>query len=484
MCVVCCIVCSDQGQKPELKTFIDVYESFVQKMEQPPLKLKYKTQYVLTYLGFLNCDIIENIANLDKAKLSKITKDDLCKIVHKFCVGINKFATYYDKGIIMQFKDDMSDIHYDEQKELLTKLVRSLKSPSRREAQGSATTPAKSPPRSLEKHPRSILKSSAKTAKDLSQNNQKSPAQVAKDLSQTFDQGTSGAQQTAPAVANSEDGPVRVAEKAPLAKDSGLASEVITPEKPVPTPEKASQMAAKPQPPKEKGICRFYRQNKCRHSNTEGDMCEYKHPGVCKVYQLAGDTDKGCQNSTCQELHPALCGKWKKGGWTGPCGNQECKKIHPSIPKSIPIVNNDRPKKNNTAPPGDRPVVAPWTHQQAWKEGRQPFTSPPSQDQAYFEKRFQDMQRTMMDQMKSMMQAYMLPPRTYQNQFPQPPPSLPQYHQQTHHPFHQHSTFQQQQPAVPQPGTTQHPSFQQGQTNHRPADLQQNHQQQHQPLYN
>ena len=110
---------------------------------QTPLKLKYKTQYVLTYLGFLNCDMIENIANNDKAKLSKITKDDLCKVVHKFCVGINNFATYYDKGIIMQFKNDMSDLHHDEQKELLTKLVASQKSPSRRGSQGS---PPKKPP--------------------------------------------------------------------------------------------------------------------------------------------------------------------------------------------------------------------------------------------------------------------------------------------------------------------------------------------------
>ena len=434
---------------------------------QPPIKLKYKTQYVLTYLGFLNCDMIETVANNDKPKLTKITKDDLCKIVHKFCEGINKFATYYDKGIIMQFKNDMSDLHHDEQKELLTKLVTSLKSPSRRESQGS---PIKSPPRNLEKHPRGILKS---------------PAKVAKDLSQTFDQGTSGTQQTAPAVANSEDGPAREAEKAALAKDSGSASEVIPPEKLVP-PEKVSQIPAKPQPPKEKGICRFYRQNRCRHSNTEGDMCEYKHPGVCKIYQLAGDTDKGCQNSTCQELHPALCGKWKKGGWTGPCGNQDCRKLHPSVPKVIPMVNKERPKKTGSAPPGEGPVAAPWSmerRQHAWKEGMQPYSS--QDNQAYFEKRFQDMQKTMMDQMKSMMQTFMLPQSTYQPQFSQPPPQLPQYHQQSHHQSHQQSTFQQPQPTVPQPGTIQHPSFQQGQTNHRPTDLQpqQNHQLQYPPLY-
>lgn len=422
---------------------------------QTPLKLKYKTQYVLTYLGFLNCDMIENIANNDKAKLSKITKDDLCKVVHKFCVGINNFATYYDKGIIMQFKNDMSDIHYDEQRELLTKLVASQRSPSRRGSQGS---PPKSPPKSI----------------------LKSPANIAKDLSQRFDQDTSGDQQTPPVVAQSEGGPAMEAEKA---KGSGPALEVIPPEKPVPTPEKVTQ-AAKPQPPREKGICRFYRQNRCRHSNTEGDMCEYKHPGVCKIYQLAGDTDKGCQNSSCQELHPALCGKWKMGGWTGPCGHQDCKKLHPSVPKDIPTVNKERPKKTSVAPPGERPVAAPWS-KHAWKEGMQPFPSP-SQNQAYFEKRLQDMQKNMMDQMKSMMQSFMLPQRTYQPQFPQPPPPLPQHPQQPHLQPHQHSVFQQTQPPVPQPGAIQHPSFQQGQTNHRPTDLQpqQNHHQQYPPLFN
>ena len=83
----------------------------------------YKTKFVLTYFGFLECDKIEAIANNDKAKISKINKDELCKVINKFCEGINKYAAYYEGGVQMFFKNDLATIPDSEQKALLEKLL-------------------------------------------------------------------------------------------------------------------------------------------------------------------------------------------------------------------------------------------------------------------------------------------------------------------------------------------------------------------------
>ena len=125
-------------------------------MQSPTkMKLMYKTKFVLTYFGFLECDKIEAIANNDKAKISKINKDELCKVINKFCEGINKYAAYQDGGIMMNFKNDLATIpENSEQKELLEKL---LKSPSLR----------KSPPKSPQFH--TPNKSPAKAARNLTQ---------------------------------------------------------------------------------------------------------------------------------------------------------------------------------------------------------------------------------------------------------------------------------------------------------------------------
>ena len=74
-----------------------------------------------------------------------------------------------------------------------------------------------------------------------------------------------------------------------------------------PAPPAVTQQQGQQQPPKEKGICRYFKQGKCKHTNQGGDTCEFKHPEVCKIFLLAGNSEKGCQDDACKELHPNLC---------------------------------------------------------------------------------------------------------------------------------------------------------------------------------
>ena len=140
------------------------------------MKLLYKSKFVLTYLGFLECDKIEAIANNDKSKISKINKEELCKVINKFCEGINKYATYYEGGIQMNFKNDLATIPDEsEQKELLERL---LKSPSLRKS------PVKSPPKKslLEK----LLKSPSLRKSPVKSPPKKSPPRPPPPLSPPF----------------------------------------------------------------------------------------------------------------------------------------------------------------------------------------------------------------------------------------------------------------------------------------------------------
>ena len=135
------------------------------------MKLLYKSKFVLTYLGFLECDKIEAIANNDKSKISKINKEELCKVINKFCEGINKYATYYEGGIQMNFKNDLATIPDEsEQKELLERL---LKSPSLRKS------PVKSPPKKSPPRPPPPLSPPFHTPN-------KSPAKAVRNLSPEF----------------------------------------------------------------------------------------------------------------------------------------------------------------------------------------------------------------------------------------------------------------------------------------------------------
>ena len=401
------------------------------------MKLLYKSKFVLTYLGFLECDKIEAIANNDKKKVQYINKDELCKVINKFCEGINKYAAYYEGGVLMNFKNDLATIPDEsEQKELLEKL---LMSPSLRKS------PIKSPPKKSPPRP-------PPPKSPLFHTPNKTPVKAVRNLSPELDK-----IEVCAVVHNSDNGsepPPEGPQKPPTA-----ALPVATPAPPAVTQQQGQQ-----QPPKERGICRYFKQGKCKHTNQGGDTCEYKHPEVCKIFLLAGNSEKGCQNDACKELHPYLCGKWLRGGWTGSCGNKECKKVHPEIPKNIPNAEKGMPKISQPAPPKhqvNRPPPpnrerrpAPW-NAPTWREGMEPYVQSPHNQQAYFEKRFQAMQNTMMEQMKQMMQSYMVPhQRANMNHFNQPPP-----------PFHQPAQPQRLQPQPPQhqnlqPQPPQHQQFQ------------------------
>jgi len=72
-------------------------------------------------------------------------------------------------------------------------------------------------------------------------------------------------------------------------------------------------------------VCKFYRQNKCRHKPPK--YCNYQHPRPCKKLVHHGtNAQRGCTlRKDCSEYHPIMC---KDALTKGVCFNELCRKSH------------------------------------------------------------------------------------------------------------------------------------------------------------
>ena len=98
-------------------------------MSQPiapntPIKLNNKAKYVLASLGILDLEIFEHLANNEKSKISKVTKDAMCQVFHKIVESLNKKASVQEKGIVLPFKFDTSAVPHEAQRKILKKNTR------------------------------------------------------------------------------------------------------------------------------------------------------------------------------------------------------------------------------------------------------------------------------------------------------------------------------------------------------------------------
>lgn len=75
----------------------------------------------------------------------------------------------------------------------------------------------------------------------------------------------------------------------------------------------------------EVAVCKFYRQNKCRHKNPK--ECKFRHPRPCKKLILHGTNEqRGCtMGRKCSEYHPIMC---RDSLTKGICLNESCRKSH------------------------------------------------------------------------------------------------------------------------------------------------------------
>lgn len=80
-------------------------------------------------------------------------------------------------------------------------------------------------------------------------------------------------------------------------------------------------------------ICRFYRQNRCRHKNPKD--CNYSHPRPCKKLLLHGTKpQRGCTlGKECNSFHPIMC---RESLSRGTCYKEDCNKPHVKGTKRTP----------------------------------------------------------------------------------------------------------------------------------------------------
>lgn len=80
-------------------------------------------------------------------------------------------------------------------------------------------------------------------------------------------------------------------------------------------------------------ICKFYRQNRCRHKNPKD--CSYSHPRPCKkLLQHGTNPQKGCTlGKDCSSFHPIMC---RESLSRGTCYKEECNKSHVKGTKRTP----------------------------------------------------------------------------------------------------------------------------------------------------
>ena len=428
-------------------------------MSQPivpktPIKLNNKAKYVLASLGILDLEIFEHLANNEKSKISKVTKDAMCQVFHKIVESLNKKASVQEKGIVLPFKFDTSAVPHKAQRIILKKIHEEGFSPNE-------ASPAQSdiqfltPPSGEKKSPpKSFLGSAVKNlAGKFEAVGRKSTAAAEPDTKK--DEGAVAAEESVVT-------PTHVVLPPPPAQ--GNVEEVqefsadISPMKlpPPPSPFRGGEELPLL---KKTPICHHFKQRKCRHTNENGDMCKFSHPPDCKLFTLAGFTEKGCQNKDCDQVHPALCKKWLKGGWAGPCGNPDCKKIHPVVPRDIPShspkngeaskpPSKKREERAPHAPPRFRKqqgVIAPWE-----KEQPMPWTGQVPGQASFLDQHLQAMKKSMMEEVKSMFlvqqQGIHHVPPLFNSAVPPPlRPVVPQPgHQHQFHQFPTNHQFQRQ----------------------------------------
>lgn len=80
-------------------------------------------------------------------------------------------------------------------------------------------------------------------------------------------------------------------------------------------------------------ICKFYKQNRCRHTNSKD--CNYSHPRPCKKLMMHGINDKrGCTlGKDCSSFHPIMC---RESISRGTCFREDCTKLHMRGTKRTP----------------------------------------------------------------------------------------------------------------------------------------------------
>ena len=85
------------------------------------------------------------------------------------------------------------------------------------------------------------------------------------------------------------------------------------------------------------GICRFYKQGRCRHgiSGKKDGTCKFSHPKPCQKFLTNGNRrQRGCtKNERCKFFHPIIC---KSSLIERTCIKEDCKYLH--IKGKIPIV--------------------------------------------------------------------------------------------------------------------------------------------------
>ena len=80
-------------------------------------------------------------------------------------------------------------------------------------------------------------------------------------------------------------------------------------------------------------VCKFYRQNKCRHKNPKD--CNYSHPRPCKKLMQHGTKEqRGCTlGKNCSSFHPIMC---RESISRGVCLKEDCRKSHVKGTKRTP----------------------------------------------------------------------------------------------------------------------------------------------------
>jgi hypothetical protein len=80
-------------------------------------------------------------------------------------------------------------------------------------------------------------------------------------------------------------------------------------------------------------VCKFYRQNKCRHKNPKD--CNFRHPRPCKkLVQHGTNEQRGCTlGKDCSDYHPIMC---RDSLTKGVCLNELCRRTHIKGTKRTP----------------------------------------------------------------------------------------------------------------------------------------------------